>query len=108
MAYETLPSLRPEDRRRHPRTTVLMEGTIGEGERRSTCVLFNISMGGALVRVIDPFACPTSISIDIGRVGSIGARVVWRGLDAIGVAFEEEPRAIARRFLDSAQVKLAA
>lgn len=89
---------RHDERRNSQRASVLLEGRITKGDSQSTCLLFNVSGGGAMLRVNDPFACPTTIAIDIPRIGRVNGRVTWRGVDAIGVAFKDSPREITRRF----------
>jgi len=90
------------ERRRFSRATVLWEAAILDGDHADGCVLLNISEGGALLRVLDPFACATSINIDIARVGKLDAQVAWRGADAIGVVFNGDPQDIAERFEQAA------
>jgi len=90
------------ERRRFSRASVLWEAAILDGDHADGCVLLNISEGGALLRVLDPFACATSINLDIARVGKLGAEVAWRGADAIGVVFNGDPQEIAERFKEAA------
>ena len=86
------------ERRRFSRASVLWEAAIHDGDHTDGCVMLNISEGGALLRVTDPFACATSINLDIARVGKLDANVAWRGADAIGVVFQGDPQEIAERF----------
>lgn len=90
------------DRRRFSRASVLWEAAILDGDHADGCVLLNISEGGALLRVLDPFACATTINLDIARVGKLDAQVAWRGADAIGVVFNGDPKEIAERFKEAA------
>lgn len=99
---------RHDERRHCRRASVLLEARITEGDSQSACLLFNVSGGGAMLRVTDPFACPTTIAIDIPRIGRVDGRVTWRGVDAIGVAFRDSPRDIARRFATAVDLEAAA
>jgi hypothetical protein len=90
------------DRRRFSRAAVLWEAAILDGDHADGCVLLNISEGGALLRVLDPFACATTINLDIARVGKLDAQVAWRGADAIGIVFKGDPKEIAERFKEAA------
>ncbi len=99
---------RHDERRSYRRASVLLEARITEGDNQSACLLFNVSGGGAMLRVTDPFACPTTIAIDIPRIGRIDGHVTWRGVDAIGVAFRDSPRDIARRFAAAVDLEEAA
>jgi len=90
------------ERRRFSRASVLWEAAILDGDHADGCVLLNISEGGALLRVLDPFGCATSINLEIARVGKLDARVAWRGADAIGVLFNGNPKEIAERFKEAA------
>jgi PilZ domain len=95
------------DRRRFSRSSVLWEAAILEGDRADGCVLLNISEGGALLRVLDPFACPTTLNLEIARVGKLDARVAWRGADSVGVLFKGDPHEIAERFKQAALARFA-
>jgi len=86
------------DRRAHERKSVLLEAAISDGALQEDSVLLNISEGGAMLRVSDPFMCPTSLDVEISRIGSIPAEVAWRRDDKIGVRFKESPQIVARRF----------
>ncbi|HUT47775.1 MAG TPA: PilZ domain-containing protein [Alphaproteobacteria bacterium] len=91
-----------QDRRHFPRASVLWEAAILDGDRADGCVLLNVSENGALLRVLDPFACSTTLNLEIARAGKFAAQVAWRGADAIGVVFKDSPREIAERFKDAA------
>ena len=96
------------DRRHFQRSSVLWEAAILDGDLADGCVLLNVSEGGALLRVLDPFACATTLNLEIARVGTLTAQVAWRGMDAVGIAFKETPREVARRFEESALLPSAA
>ena len=86
------------DRRRFQRSAVLWEAAILQDDHADACVLLNVSEGGALLRVLDPFACATTLNLEIARVGQIDAKVAWRGADAVGIVFQGDPGEVARRF----------
>jgi hypothetical protein len=98
---QQLPEQTP-DRRRFSRASVLWEAAIVDGDHSDGCVLLNVSEGGALLRVLDPFACATTLDLEIARVGKLGAQVAWRGADAVGVVFMGDPQEIAERFKQAA------
>ncbi|MHA1536929.1 MAG: PilZ domain-containing protein [Alphaproteobacteria bacterium] len=102
------PRNRHDERRLSRRASVLLEARITEGSRQSACLLFNVSEGGAMLRVADPFNCPTTIALDIPRIGRVNGHVTWRGVDALGVAFHDSPRDIARRFAATVDLEAAA
>ena len=91
-----------QDRRHFPRASVLWEAAILDGDHADGCILLNVSENGALLRVLDPFACSTTLDLEIARVGKLAAQVAWRGADAIGVVFKESPHEIAERFKEAA------
>ena len=98
------------DRRRHPRCAVLLGSMMRDPKSReadigSRAILFNVSRGGAMLRVIDPFAVKNVVELDIDRVGTVAARVIWRGSDAIGVTFRDTPAVIERRFSHAADLQ---
>jgi len=90
------------ERRRFHRASVLWEAAIHDCAHVDGCVLLNVSEAGALLRVLDPFACPTTVNLEIARVGKLDAKVAWRGADSIGVVFRGDPLEIAARFKQAA------
>ena len=58
-------------------------------------------------RVLDPFACPTTLNLEIARVGRLDARVAWRGADSVGVLFRGDPQDIGERFKKAALARFA-
>ena len=100
------------DRRRHGRSAVLLgammrDGKASETELGSRAILFNVSRGGAMLRVIDPFAVQNTVELDIDRVGKVAARIIWRGSDALGITFRDTPAVIERRFSHAADLRAA-
>lgn len=96
---ETLQAHEPiTERRRFSRASVLWEAAILDGDHADGCVLLNVSEGGALLRVLDPFSCPTTLNLEIARVGQVDAQVAWRGADSVGIVFKGAPQEIAGRF----------
>ena len=81
-------------RRRHRLVAVLWSGALGSHAHSETCAILNLSAGGAKIRVSDPDACPTRLSIENPRFGRLDSRVVWRQDDLLGLAFVEPAQAI--------------
>ena len=98
----------PSDRRRFRRAAVLWEATVHERNQVAGCVVLNVSEGGVMARVADPFTCPTSLKLEIARIGEVAAKVAWRGVDAVGLSFKDVPAEVADRLAEAAALAAAA
>ena len=86
--------------RRH---LVIWAATVwGAGNERAGLV-FNISAGGACLRLNDAATTPKTMQIHIAGIGRFGARRAWVNHGRLGVAFLEPPD-IIQSILDEALV----
>lgn len=78
-----------DDRRREPRLRSLLGGRMNFNDRSSamSCMVRNVSPGGALIVCSDMFRMPEEFDLNIPLHDETRhARIVWRRSDAAGVA----------------------
>ena len=87
----------PEDdgHRQHKRTAVLWQATLDCGDAPVECQVFNLSPGGAKLRLSEPITRRSMVQLEGQRFGSFSARIVWHQDDWIGVSFMDEPTQVA-------------
>ena len=80
----------PENRRQWPRYTLRDRGsfTVTAEGRRGACVIEDISLGGARLRMAGPVPGNLKIRIEHPRLGHAHARRCWKAKDYLGVAFD--------------------
>lgn len=83
----------PSGQRRHTRRSSLwsaqLETTSG---RRLDCILFDVSLGGAKVRLDEPVAVGEVMTLVSNRLGSRAARITWTAPRYAGLKFLSEAR----------------
>ncbi len=85
----------PTEHRRFERTTVLWAGHLVYQEQSVSCVIVNISAGGAMVRSEDPAFFMNTVVLRNPRIGDLAADVVWRQNDELGLKFADDPETVA-------------
>ena len=87
-----------QERRVHRRKPTLWEGRLDTDIGVFTCVVLNISHGGALVQVEAPLLPTQRSSLTIERYGCLGAEIVWQMLEEgrVGLRFTDAPQQVAR------------
>ncbi|HEX9488903.1 MAG TPA: PilZ domain-containing protein [Stellaceae bacterium] len=99
-AGESEPAAAAEQRRHERRRglwSVQLETTSG---RRLDCILFDISAGGAKLRLDEPVAVGEVITLISERFGKRGARVAWTAPRRAGLTFLSEAGATAAASVD--------
>ena len=90
-----------DERRCHPRTSVLWSGRLlCEGEA-TDCRILNISLRGAMIRPDRPFKGGPEVIVHIDRFGQFAGSIVWQEGEQLGIEFLEKPEHIARVFGDA-------
>lgn len=82
------------DRRDNIRDKVIYGGVASVDDRGSTrdCIIRNFSEKGASIEFNDVAHLPEEMSLTIARKArSFLARIIWRGVNTIGVAFHDAP-----------------
>ena len=85
-----------ENRREFGRTLVLMSGTVYSEREVGQCAIFNLSLGGAKVRVSEPLPEGHPVTLTISRSGVFRGEVVWQNERLAGIRFLDSPRSVAR------------
>ena len=85
----------PRERRDHTRRSVLMSGRLMVSGRETDCVVCNISLAGAQVRVKQVPESGQELNLRIDRFGTFPAQVVWLDGENVGLHFLIEPAAVS-------------
>jgi len=88
------------DNRRHKRRSVLWPAKMRVGKHELSCQIWNLSLGGARVRVDLPIQEGVEIVLHIRDRGDIPATVVWAKGELLGVAFDVGTDVIKKLFED--------
>ena len=76
--------------RAHPRYETFCPGEFSIGDRTVDCVVLNISVGGAKIRVGGPIGDASQVRLRIERIGEFAGRLVWRDGTTMGIAFHDQ------------------
>ena len=80
--------------RAHPRYETDCPGKLHVGDRTVDCVVLNISVGGAKIRVAGPVDTASTVRLRIERIGVFSGRVVWHKGTTMGIQFHDQLREI--------------
>jgi len=83
------------DRRQYKRTHVLFLGHLISGDRSVPGVLFDISAGGARMRIAEPLEPGSAITLRLANRLDFHVEVAWHQGDMVGLKFREAPARIA-------------
>ena len=83
------------DRRDHKRTHVLFSGQLFSGDRSATGILFDLSAGGARMRLAEPLEANSAITLRLAKKLDFHVEVAWRNGQMLGLKFRESPTKIA-------------
>lgn len=89
------------EHRSAPRRAVLWSGNLEFGEYVFDCQIWNISLGGAKIRVGLPLLAESEISLALDRFGSFKGSVVWQTDGNLGLHFDADPELIRKTFGDA-------
>ncbi len=78
-----------KERRASPRQEVQEPATVTFGDTKVTCVVRDISDGGARLKCDDPHEWPERVSITIGDRAPRECEVVWSLNTLLGVKFSD-------------------
>ena len=90
-----------KERRRYTRTSVLWSGHLHSGGRASACRLVNISAFGAKIRLFEPIALESRVSLRVERFGEFPSNVIWKEGNFLGISFRDDPEDIIQIFGDA-------
>ncbi len=82
------------DKRQSVRRAVLWSGDLHYGDYDFRCQIWDVSLGGAKVRVDVPLAIGAEVKITLGRYGKFKGHVAWQNDTELGLKFEGDPQVI--------------
>ena len=85
------------NRRRFARTSVLWAGQLSKSDGRTECLVFNLSAGGAKVRVNEPVELDTDLTLRVGQLGEFCGKVVWKAKNLLGISFTSDAAEVRER-----------
>ncbi len=94
------PGTTDNGKRQFKRASVLWQATLNCGNEPLDCQIYNVSPGGAKLRLAEPLTRFTQVQLDGRRFGKIPARVVWHQDDWIGLSFLDTPDKVAHALSD--------
>ena len=89
-----------QDSRSYKRRSVLWPAKLLIGRHKISCQIWNLSLGGARVRVDLPIQEGTDLILSIEGRGELSAVVVWTENEAMGLDFRVPSSTIKRMFED--------
>jgi hypothetical protein len=81
-------------RRQHRRKRVMWAAKLEFDARTFDCIAFDVSLGGAKLRVKTAVPLKLAGRLNLDRFGSLRAFVVWQRGDAVGLRFREPPEKV--------------
>jgi hypothetical protein len=105
MGYEVTPASRAmklvngstwKGRRKHKRKPVLWAARIEAEEGSFDCVAFDLSLGGAKLRLKGQLALHRPAKLVLERFGAVAAEAVWRRAGTVGLRFTDTPEEVGR------------
>ena len=84
------------ERRHHLRAAVLWTGRLECDGQVADCILLNVGLSGAMVRMAVPFERSFPVTLHSYHFGELMSRVVWQDGNAIGLSFEDEPTRVVQ------------
>ena len=91
----------PKDRRQFPRCSVLMSGSLRAEGDSAQCVIQNISLGGAKIRILRTLAHGGTVTLNVPKFGDFSCDVAWESGELVGLRFTMEPDAVAGRIAET-------
>ncbi|GEM_PF-1639487 len=85
-----------EERRAHERKNIFWQARLVLPEGAINCVVYDLSMGGARVRLVAQLEKQQRVRLDIDKLNPLNAEVVWLGIGMVGIRFIDDPAFIAR------------
>lgn len=91
------------DARAHRRRSVLWPATLKVSRHNFPCQIWNMSLGGARVRIDVPLKDGAEVTLVIAGRGDIAAKVCWSDSRAAGLEFAIPPEEVRLLFMDRLQ-----
>ncbi len=81
--------------RQFKRAAVLWQATLDCGDAPLDCQVFNVSAGGAKLRLHEPITHRSVVKLQGQRFGALPARIIWQQDDWVGLSFMDQPAKVA-------------
>ncbi len=88
--------LRRREKRQHRRSTILAVAEIEADGIMFNAQILNLSAGGAMFRIAEPFSAPDGLTVSINGSEPLHAALIRSHAENHGVAFVEDPARIDR------------
>ena len=85
-----------DERRAFERKNVFWKARLVLPEGAINCVVYDLSMGGARVRMVAQLQKQQRLRLDIEKLSPLNAEVVWLGIGMVGIRFTDDPAFIGR------------
>ncbi len=82
--------------RTHVRHETACPGTFSSKDQAVDCVVLNVSVGGAKLRLNGKIDVTAQVKLRVEQVGEFAGRVIWRNDATLGIEFNEPLRDIDR------------
>lgn len=82
------------ERRQASRATVLWTGHLECAGQVADCIVLNVGLTGAMLRMAVPFERSFPVTLHSYHFGALAGQVVWQEGNAIGLSFEDEPERV--------------
>lgn len=79
------------ERRCHQRAAVLWAASLKGANQVADCVVLNLGVTGALLRMAVPFERSFPVTLHSYHFGRLAGRVIWQEGNAVGLQFIEPP-----------------
>ncbi len=90
------PGVARGNQRQFKRTHALLSGMIFHDNRVIDCVIFNLSLGGAMARCSGTIADGEIVTLSVSRIGAFRAEAVWHASQTLGLRFLDGPEQVAQ------------
>src|ERR1700691_3402429 len=85
-----------DEKRRHKRKPVLWSARVECDTSQAQCIILDLSLGGAKLRVAPQAKARERVTLVIERFGAINAEVAWCRSGQMGLRFTDTPDQVAR------------
>jgi hypothetical protein len=84
-----------DEKRRHKRKPVLWSARVETDTGAAACIILDLSLGGAKLRVPPQAKANQAVTLVIDRFGAINAVVAWCRSGEMGLRFTDPPEQVA-------------
>jgi len=84
------------ERRAYERRNVQWSARIVLPEGAFACTVYDLSLGGARVRLVAQLQKNQRVRLDLEKIATLNAEVVWLGIGMVGIRFTDDAAYIGR------------